>query len=475
MIQVDGRRGPGPLGLSLDEVAHGLRAGDFSAAELTDLAIARHEEHGERLHAYKTFDAEGARAAARAADARLASDATVPPFCGIPVSVKDLFGAQGLPTFAGTPRALPSPWTRDAWLVARLRRQGAVVMGKTHTVEFAYGAVGLNPHWGAPRNPWDADVHRITGGSSSGAGVSLWEGSALLALGSDTGGSIRIPAAMTGAVGHKTTYGRWSVDGVVPLSSTLDSVGGLTRTVDDSIHFFGAVDPAWGDPTRLRLHIATLTAAGFRVAIPRCAIWDECQSDVAEVLRASIDALGSAGWGVAEADGALLDAAHDLYMTGGIAGAECRAFLERELPEWIDTLHPIVGARLAHAPALDSAQYAASMAKRAQLMAAVPALFAGADVLALPASMATPPAAAELDDVERYGAANARALRPTCPVSMLGLCALTLPVGLDAARMPVGLQLVAPGGRDEALLGAALAAERVLGGPKATMGRPPGL
>ncbi len=131
-------------------------------------------------------------------------------------------------------------------------------VGKTHTVELAYGAVGMNPHWTTPRNPWDAGTHRIPGGSSAGAGVSLWEGSALVALGSDTGGSVRIPASLTGTVGHKTTKGRWPTDGVVQLSATLDTVGALTRSVADSVHFFGAIDPAWGDPAALLDHLRPL-------------------------------------------------------------------------------------------------------------------------------------------------------------------------------------------------------------------------
>ncbi|NIR35760.1 MAG: amidase, partial [Actinobacteria bacterium] len=164
----------------------------------------------------------------------LAADDDPPPLTGIPISVKDLYGVDGLPTFAGTTRALPERWSRDAWLVRRLRDAGAIIVGKTHMVEMAFGGVGLNPSWETPRNPWDAGTHRIPGGSSSGAGVSLWEGSALIALGSDTGGSIRIPAALTGTVGQRTTKGRWPTTGVVPLSPTFDTVGALTRTVEDS-------------------------------------------------------------------------------------------------------------------------------------------------------------------------------------------------------------------------------------------------
>ena len=174
---------------------------------------------------------------------------TAPPLCGIPVSVKDLYAVDGMPTYAGSARTLPGdPWSRDGELIARLRRAGAVFVGKTHTVEFAYGGVGINPHWGTPRNPWDADTARIPGGSSCGAGVSLWEGSAMLALGSDTGGSIRIPSAFTGVVGHKPTKGRLPTTGVTQLSSTFDTTGTLARTVTDSAWFFGCADSRWGDP-----------------------------------------------------------------------------------------------------------------------------------------------------------------------------------------------------------------------------------
>jgi len=458
---------------TLPRVAQALRNRETSAAELVEEAVGRHASSGSHHQAYKQWDGEHAHEEARRADERLASDSSPPPFCGIPVSVKDLYGVEGLPTFAGTARRLPTGWEKDAWLVGRLRDQGAVFMGKTHMVELAYGAVGINPHWGTPRNPWDGDAHRIPGGSSSGAGVSLWAGSALLALGSDTGGSIRIPASMTGTVGHKITFDRWSVSGVVPLSTTLDTVGGLTRSVEDSLFFFGAIDPAWGDPTALLRHLSPRTAAPLRLAVPHGGIWDTCQSDVADVLEVALGELASAGWRRSEVDGGLLDDARRLYMSGGIAAAECLAFLERDLPGWLDILHPTVGQRLAGSPSTESQRYAQSLAERRTLMARVDALFTDADVLALPTVIMTPPTVSELDDLDRYVETNAAALGATCPVSLLGLCAITIPVGLDQLGMPVGLQFVAPGGRDEALLGVALAAERVLGTARERLGMPP--
>ena len=204
---------------ALIEVARDLREKRVTARELIEAVIARHERFGERLHAYSLWAPEQARAVAAAADAAFSAGVTVGPLQGLPVSIKDLFAASGYPCFAGSSRRLRSdPWEQDGPLVAALRRQLGVITGKTHMVEFAFGGTGHNSHWGAPYNPWDPAAHRAPGGSSSGAGVSLLEGSALLAFGSDTAGSVRIPACMTGTVGLKVTLGRWPPDGVVPLS-----------------------------------------------------------------------------------------------------------------------------------------------------------------------------------------------------------------------------------------------------------------
>lgn len=465
-----------PLAGSVSETVAALRRRDVSAVELTEEALGRHAEHGVALRAYKHFDAEAARSAARLADRTLdRAGESAPPLCGIPVSVKDIYAVDGMPTFAGSARRLPpDPWSHDAWLVARLRAAGAVFVGKTHTVEFAYGGVGMNPHWGTPRNPWDPEVARIPGGSSCGAGVSLWEGSALLALGSDTGGSIRIPAAFTGVVGHKTTKGRLPTKGVTQLSSTFDTLGALTRTVADAIYFFGCADPEWGDPAPL---VETLDAAsleGVRIRLPECCLWEDCQSDLADVLTVALEEMGAAGAELEHSVGTMIDDAYEHYMSGGIGKAEIHAWLSRHLPEWIDLLHPTVGARIEGPLPLDSDAYRAALSKQRRLAAFADLLFEDADVLALPANLITPPPVTDVaDDLERYKEVNLATLHPTCPVNMLGLCAISIPAGLDAAGMPVGLQLVGRAGEDEALLGVALAAERVLGTAAERLGVPP--
>lgn len=448
---------------SLAAVAAALRAGTTSAGALLDEALARHDGHAPPLHAYVHLDREGARAAAAEADRRLGGASPPPgPLCGIPVSVKDLYGVEGQPVRAGTARPLPDAWSRDGWLVARLRAQGAVFVGRTVTVELAFGAVGTNPHHGTPRNPFDDRIHRIPGGSSAGAGVSLVEGSALVALGTDTGGSIRIPASLSGTVGHKTTKGRWSTEGVVPLSTTLDTVGALTRTVHDAAWFFGAVDPAWGDPDSF---VAGLRhrAPPVRVGRPRARILDEVDPSLGAVVDEALEGWARSGAAaLTPVDGGLLDEAERLYMEGTIVAAEGHAFVASRLPHHREILDPRVAARLEGAPALDSPAYRRDRAALDALAARAPALFDDADVLAWPTHLHPPPAVDELTDLNRYLAVNRGLLRPTCPVNALGLCALTVPVGFDPRGLPVGLQLVAPGGADESLLAAGLGLEAVL-------------
>ncbi|MBM4183734.1 MAG: amidase [Gemmatimonadetes bacterium] len=463
-----------PLALSLPGLAAGLRERSISAVEVVSAALARHARFGDRLRAYKLWDGDRALAAAGEVDRALAAGRPVGPLAGVPVSAKDLYGVDGLPTFAGTSKQLPEKWSHDAWLVARIRAAGACIVGKTHTVELAFGGVGINPHWETPWNPWDADTHRIPGGSSAGAGVSLCEGSALLALGSDTGGSIRVPAALTGNVGMRTSLGRWPTAGVVPLSSTLDTVGALARTVEDTAWFFGSVDPKWGDPRALLAQLERTPLRGMRIAVPRCDIWEECQADIKDVLEVALADLEAHGAVLVEIDGNLLDDGFEVALAQRpLAATELRAFLDRELPGWLEQLAPIIRERLSHAPRPDDPLYLDALARHRRLVAEAAALFSRADVLALPANIITPPPVSELGDLGLYAQVNRAVLRPHYPVSVLGLTGISIPAGLDDANLPVGLQLVGRGGHDEALLGAALACERVLGTAAVRLGVPP--
>src|SRR5262245_8244301 len=235
------------LSRPIAEIAMLLADRKLKARALVEEAIANHERFGAKLMAYSQWAPEHARACADAADAAFAVGTRAGSLQGIPTSIKDLFAVGGFATYAGSPQRLPPKFEIDGPVMAALRRQMASVMGKTHMVEFAFGGTGQNAHYGCPYNPWDVNAHRSPGGSSSGAGVSLCEASALLAFGTDTAASVRLPAAMTGNAGLKLTKDRWSSEGIVPLSFTFDTPGILARSMADAAFSFAALDPYLGD------------------------------------------------------------------------------------------------------------------------------------------------------------------------------------------------------------------------------------
>ena len=463
-----------PLSRPLIEIARELRDRRTTARELVDAAIARHESVGERLHAYSFWAPEQARAVADAADAAFAAGVSAGPLQGLPVSLKDLFAAAGYPCFAGSSRRLPAdPWEQDGPLVATLRRQLGVIMGKTHMVEFAFGGTGQNSHHGAPYNPWDAAAHRSVGGSSSGAGVSLLEGSALLAFGSDTAGSVRIPASMTGNAGLKVTIGRWSTAGVVPLSFTFDTPGLLARSVSDLAYGFAALDPAGIDPFTLVARGGTRDLSGIRIGVGDAFLWRDCDPGIAETTQEAVDALVRAGAVAREFKLPEAEAAYDVFLAGGLSAVELRSFLDRELPEWLDQLDPVIAPAVRSAESLSALDYLARVARLADLARAAAARLDTVDVIASPTLCLTPPLMSEVADADSHLRVNRRIVRNTAWVNYLGLCAITMPVGRDRAGMPVGLQLTAPARAEEKLLTIALAVERLLGTRADRLGTPP--
>ena len=275
-----------PLHLSLFELYTAFRSERLSAGDLTEQAI---EQHRTTLGAYKYWQPQDARNAAARADTSFSAGEDHGPLQGIPVSVKDLYNVDGLQTFAGSPVSIPDSMMTQGPVITDLNRQQAVFIGKTHTVEFAYGGLGVNSHWGTPRNPWDSTEHRVPGGSSSGAGVSLQEGTALLALGSDTAGSVRIPASMTGNVGLKTSFGRWSLEGIFPLSPTLDTAGILTRTVADAVFGFAAMDPEHQGRALEFIHQAShCTTSDFAIGRGESVLWEECDPGIVESVETAV-------------------------------------------------------------------------------------------------------------------------------------------------------------------------------------------
>ena len=470
---------------SIRSFADRVRRGERSARDLVEDAIRRHETS--ELDAYVVFDAEGALTQARRIDSAVAHGRDPGPLAGITVSVKDLYGVEGLPIRAGTKRELPARWQREGFLVRTVRQLGGVIVGKTHTVELAFGGVGFNPNTGTPVNPWDPSRHRAPGGSSAGAGVSLWEGSAMLALGSDTGGSVRIPASATGVVGHRHTTGRWPTAGVVPLSTTLDTVGLLTHTAEDSRYAFGVIDRLAGAAPRAAIrspsryedagarHTSADGITGLRIGVPRSNLWSGATPGITSVVRGALNELEAAGAHVLEVEAPELDEAGERYLAGQLVPPERFESLERDLPGWMAILDPTVGRRLESALDVSAVDYVAVLRLRHRLSATLHSRLdtQRIDLLATPTLPVTPPPIAALSDLDVYRAVNRDMLSGTSPASMLDMCAVSLPVGVDEHGMPVGLQLIGRTGTDHDLLDRAAAVESVLGTNVERLGMPP--
>ncbi len=450
---------------SIADLAAALRAGETTAAALLEQALANRKP---ALAAYKLWLPERAGAAAGLADAAFREGLDFGPLQGLPVSVKDLFGLEGAPIHAGAPRPLPEAWQAEGPVVAAVRQGLGVITGKTHTVEFAFGGIGSNPHWGAPRNPWGGAAHHAPGGSSSGAGVSLLEGTAVAALGSDTAGSVRVPASFTGTVGLKTSYGRWSLAGIVPLSPSLDSAGLLTRSVADAAFVFPALDPFCAAPP------PAADPAGLRLGVVE-RLFEDCGPDVAEAVQAALGELEARGATVRRFELPELALADELFLAGGLTAPEFVAFIETRLPEFRETLDPNVRNRFAAVEAMTATAYLARRMRLIEAADGANARLGEVDALVGPTTPITAPRMDEVADAEGYRQRNMAALRNTAPGNLLDLCGLSLPVALDREGLPVGLQLLAGRGGDERLLSVGLAVEAALGTALERLGRPPAL
>jgi aspartyl-tRNA(Asn)/glutamyl-tRNA(Gln) amidotransferase subunit A len=459
------------LSLPIAEIAVLLGEGKLKARTLAEEAIANHERFGAKLMAYSHWAPEHARKCADAADAAFAVGSRAGSLQGIPTSIKDLFGVADFPTHAGSPKRLPPKFEIDGPVVANLRRQLPIVMGKTHMVEFAFGPTGHNAHYGSPRNPWDATAHREPGGSSSGAGVSLCEGSALLAFGTDTAASVRLPAAMTGNAGLKLTKDRWSTEGIVPLSFTFDTPGILARSMADAAFSFAALDPHLGDGFAFLSNVP-FGVDGIRIGIADSWFWDGCENGIGEIVRSAIDSLARAGAVIKDKPFPEAREAFAVFVEGGVSAIELRTFLDRELPDWLETTDPVNTPALKNAENLSAREYLTRRLRLLEAAKSTVARFDDVDVIAAPTTMFTPRVMKEAGPEEIW-ARNRNLVHNLAPANYLALCAVTLPVGLDRLGMPVGLQFIAKGGDDERLVTIACAAERVLGAPRKILGAPP--
>ena len=451
---------------SLENLAAELRTGSRGAVDLIFNAIARYEETEERLNTYRSWAGDRAIVQAKAVDELLRAGVDLGPLMGIPVSVKDLYGVPGLPVYAGTDTAFPENWQHAGPVVTRLLSQVAIVTGKSHTVELAFGGLGTNPHCGTPLNPWSSpDAPRVPGGSSSGAGVSLAQGSALAALGTDTAGSVRIPASFTGQTALKVTHGRWSQEGIVPLSPSFDTPGILARSIADLSFLFTAIDG--GD------RIPRQDVGGLRLGVVENVVWDDVDPGVAANTEAAITALEKAGAMVSRVHLRHAADALEIFRRGGLAASELRAFLDGNFPDRIARLDPAVMARVVAADDVSASEYLQRRAAFEHYGCLALEVFETVDFLVTPSISISAPLLADLEDPDAYRTANMLALRNTAIVNLLGWCATTLPTGLDGNGIPTGLQIIAPPHHEERLLAASLGIETVLGAGPDLLGPPP--
>ena len=433
-----------------------IAAGQATAAHTLQAAWLRADRPACANVFIRRFEAQ-ATASAQAIDLMRAAHVPLPVLAGMPISIKDLFDVAGQPTSGGSRSmrdALPA--AQDCSVVARLRAAGAVLMGHTNLSEFAYSGVGINPHHGTPANVCSPiGTPLIPGGSTSGGAVSVAAGAAFAALGSDTGGSIRIPAALQGLVGFKNTQRLTPLDRTLPLSSTLDTACAITRSVTDAVLLhavLAARSPALpGKPM-----------AALRLAVPTTLMLDGLEPVVARAFERALIALRRAGARVEELVMPPLHELADLQAQGGFAAAESWAWHRHRLAQREVDYDPRVAARIRRGSAISAADYLDLQRKRADWIARVDHLACGFDALLSPTvPMVASAIASLLDNDERFFATNALLLRNPSVVNMLDGCALSLPCHAPG-ELPIGLMIWGSAMRDDVILDASLAIEAVL-------------
>jgi aspartyl-tRNA(Asn)/glutamyl-tRNA(Gln) amidotransferase subunit A len=441
---------------SLAQVAADLARGGKSRGLIEECLAQIADQSGEGRRAFLKVYAEDALAAADFYDRVRAGGAAPSLFAGIPVSIKDLFNVAGDVTTAGSV-ALKNEKaaTRDAPAVARLRAAGLIPIGRTNMTEFAFSGLGINPHYGTPLNAYDRAAGRIPGGSSSGAAVSITDGMAFGALGSDTGGSCRIPAALCGIVGFKPTADRVPTAGAFPLSTSLDSIGPLAATVACC----AALDAVLaGEPA---VDLAPFPLTGLRLALPQTMVLENVEPAVARAFEAALAMLGKAGARIADIPLRELAELPQINAKGGLAAPEAYA-LHRSLIAKAEKMYdPRVLVRILRGQEQDAADYIELLNARADFIRRVAAVTAPYDALVMPTVPVTAPRLADLAADDAYRHANFLVLRNPSIANFLDRCSISIPCH-RAGDAPVGLMLIGEHHADRRLLAIAGAIEAVV-------------
>ncbi|AMO96185.1 amidase family protein [Collimonas fungivorans] len=443
---------------TLQSLATALSQNAVSSAALTEAALQRAlEPSGEGSRVFTELYAAPARAAAQASDLLRASGQLRSPIDGLPISVKDLFDVAGSTTLAGSVALRDAaPASVSSVAVQRLLAAGAVIVGRTNMTEFAYSGLGINPHYGTPRNPWDRSTGRIPGGSSSGAAVSVSDAMAVAAIGSDTGGSVRIPAALCGLTGFKPTARRVSLQGVLPLSTQLDSIGPIANSVACCATLDAILA---GEPV---VPLQPYSLRGLRLALPTTLVLDGMDQHVAAAFASARQRLQAAGALIEEIEIPEFAALGAINAKGGFTGAEAYAWHRALIAERAAAYDPRVISRILRGKEISAADLIDLFAARKQWIAAVERRIAGYDALLLPTVPVVAPLITELEaSDEAYFAANGLILRNPSVINFLDGCALSLPCHA-AGTAPVGLMLAGAGGNDRKILEIGLAVEAAL-------------
>lgn len=440
--------------LTLSQAASGLANGEFTATRLTADALSQiADEQGEGRRTFTHVYAQWAQEQAQAADRRRAAGNPLSALDGVPVSVKDLFDVAGEATAAGS-RVLASAPAANAHaaVVARLLQAGAVVIGKTNMTEFAYSGLGINPHYGTPANPWDRSARRIPGGSSSGAAVAVSDGMCFGAIGSDTGGSVRIPAAFCGLTGYKPTASRISSGGLLPLSPSLDSIGVIAHDVAGCL----ALDTAIAEQP---LHPQQKTLSQARFAVPQTLVLDGLDDEVTAAFHLSVQRLAQAGAQIESIPCHEFAELAAINAAGGFTALESWRWHQPRIAEHAGDYDPRVLSRIRRGQLLNEQDLQQLQMQRADWQRRVNAAVEGFDALLMPTVPFVAPTIAELqEDEDAYFRINGAALRNPSVINFLNGCALSLPCQRPGTA-PVGLMVAGLPLQDEALLGWALAIE----------------
>ena len=445
--------------IDLQNTARHLAEGKSTSRDLVEQCLDKiSDPDGEGERTFILVDAKSARAQADAMDRLRGGGVSLSPLAGIPISIKDLFDIRGQVTSAGSKVLAETPPAKeDATIVKRLRQAGMVILGRTNMTEFAYSGLGLNPHHGTPLNPYDRKIGRIPGGSSAGAAVSVTDGMALAAIGTDTGGSCRIPAAMCGLTGFKPTALRVPLAGVLPLSNSLDSVGPLAPTVTccamlDAVLSGGEI---YAPPQ--------VSIARLRIGILTNYVTDDIDDTVGRTYEAALNTLSKAGVSMTDIKLADLDTLPELNAKGGFVAAEAYALHRDLLRDKADQYDPRVSTRMLKGAEQSAADYIDLLTARRDIIARTAVLAEDFDAIIYPTIPIIAPALADLEDEEAYGRINLLALRNPTVTNFLNRCGISLPIAKKGLA-PVGLMIMGHAGKDEALFSIARTIEKILAG-----------